>query len=182
MRGRGKKGLGNNYTLTFVLEFDLHLPMVSGLRNTIMNTDTQVGIANTTCGQKLVLQHALMDSNTFSHSSLGPCEGIVISQTLLSLLRLPLMCFLRRNICTQLCFFNFLNLYMCYQELMSRPKGGRSVQLRGTAFESERSRHFIWTYSQVGRKCCFHSQSTTLGAPRSRCNARVRTAPATIVK
>ena len=28
-----------------------------------------------------------------------------------------------------------------YQELMSRPKGGRSVQLRGTAFESERSRH-----------------------------------------
>ena len=32
--------------------------------------------------------------------------------------------------------------YWCTQELMSRPKGGRSVQLRGTAFESERSRHF----------------------------------------
>ena len=43
MRGRGKKGLGNNYTPTRALEFDLHVPL-SG------------------CG----------------------CEGIVISQTLLS--------------------------------------------------------------------------------------------------
>ena len=32
--------------------------------------------------------------------------------------------------------------YNYNQEFMSRPKGGRSVQLRGTAFESERSRHF----------------------------------------
>ena len=47
-----------------------------------------------------------------------------------------------------------------------------------------RDTSLIWTYSQVGRKCCFHNQSTTgtLGAARSRCNARVRTAPATIVK
>ena len=29
-----------------------------------------------------------------------------------------------------------------HQELMSRPKEGRSVQLRGTAFKSEGSRHF----------------------------------------
>ena len=33
---------------------------------------------------------------------------------------------------------------------------------------SYRDTSLIWTYSQVGRKCCFHSQSTT---PRSRCNA-----------
>ena len=48
---------------------------------------------------------------------------------------------------------------------MSRPKGGRSVQLRGTAFESERSRHFPYMdlFCQVGRKCCFHSQSAMLG-------------------
>ena len=32
--------------------------------------------------------------------------------------------------------------YMYYQVRMSRPKGRRSVQLRGMAFESERSRHF----------------------------------------
>ena len=31
----------------------------------------------------------------------------------------------------------------------------------------------IWIYSQVGRRCCFHSQSATLGAARSRCNVRV---------
>ena len=35
-----------------------------------------------------------------------------------------------------------LYMYRLNQELMSRPKGRRSVQLRGTAFESERSRHF----------------------------------------
>ena len=56
---------------------------------------------------------------------------------------------------------------------MSRPKGGRSVQLLGTAFESERSRHFPYM-DLFSSKCCFHNQSTTgtLGAPRSRCNAR----------
>ena len=27
MRGRGKKGLGNNYTPTRALEFDLHVPL-----------------------------------------------------------------------------------------------------------------------------------------------------------
>ena len=32
---------------------------------------------------------------------------------------------------------------------MSRPKGGRSVQLRGTAFESERSRHFPYNYGPI---------------------------------
>ena len=31
-----------------------------------------------------------------------------------------------------------------------------------------RDTSLIWTYSQVGRKCCFHSQRTTLHAPRSR--------------
>ena len=36
----------------------------------------------------------------------------------------------------------YIDIDIYYQELMSRPKGGRSVQLRGTAFESERSRHF----------------------------------------
>ena len=28
-----------------------------------------------------------------------------------------------------------------------------------------RDTSLIWTYSQVGRKCCFHSQSAMLGAP-----------------
>ena len=32
----------------------------------------------------------------------------------------------------------------------------------------------IWTYSQVGRKCCFHNQLATLHAQRSRCTACVR--------
>ena len=36
-----------------------------------------------------------------------------------------------------------------------------------------RDTSLIWTYSQVGRRCCFHSQSATLGAARSRCNVRV---------
>ena len=40
------------------------------------------------------------------------------------------------------CHVMYVNVSVCYQELISRPKGGRSVQLRGTAFESERSRHF----------------------------------------
>ena len=29
-----------------------------------------------------------------------------------------------------------------------------------------RDTSLIWTYSQVGRKCCFHSQSAMPGAPR----------------
>ena len=33
-----------------------------------------------------------------------------------------------------------------------------------------RDTSLIWTYSQVGRKCCFHSQSVALGDPRSRVN------------
>ena len=36
-----------------------------------------------------------------------------------------------------------------------------------------RDTSLIWTYSQVGRRCCFHSQSATLGAARWRCNVRV---------
>ena len=46
-----------------------------------------------------------------------------------------------------------------------------------------RDTSLIWTYSQVGRRCCFHSQSATLGAARSRCNVCVYGAAlATIVK
>ena len=57
---------------------------------------------------------------------------------------------------------------------MSRPKSVRSVQLRGTALNlNRRDTSLILTYSQVGRRCCFHSQSATLGAARSRCNVRV---------
>ena len=48
------------------------------------------------------------------------------------------------------------------QELMSGLKGGRSVQLRGTTFESERSRHFTYMDQEHdktggGRACNFHS-------------------------
>ena len=58
---------------------------------------------------------------------------------------------------------------------MSRPKGGRSVQLRTYSVERHlnlngRDTSLIWTYSQVGRKCCFHSQRATL-------HARVRVIP-----
>ena len=48
---------------------------------------------------------------------------------------------------------------------MSRPKG---VQLCGTAFKSEWLRHFPYSNSQVGCKCCFHSQSAVLDVLRSR--------------
>ena len=44
-------------------------------------------------------------------------------------------CSLQHGLC--LSHVNVSRRYMYYQELMSRPKGGRSVQLRGTAFESE---------------------------------------------
>ena len=37
-----------------------------------------------------------------------------------------------------------------------------------------RDTSLIWTYSQVGRKCCFHSQSATLGVPRSHYNVPLR--------
>ena len=58
------------------------------------------------------------------------------------------------------------NLLSYNEELMSRPKGGRSVQLRGTAFESERLQHFPYMdLFSSGAECCFHSQSTTLGIP-----------------
>ena len=55
---------------------------------------------------------------------------------------------------------------------MSRPKGGRSVQLRVERHLNLNGcdTSLIWTYSQVGRKCCFYSQRATLHAraPRSR--------------
>ena len=44
--------------------------------------------------------------------------------------------------CQTIAVTTLKRVYTLHQELMSRPKGGRSVQLRGTAFESERSRHF----------------------------------------
>ena len=37
-----------------------------------------------------------------------------------------------------------------------------------------RNTSLIWTYSQVGRKCCFHNQRATLHAQRSRCTACVQ--------
>ena len=37
---------------------------------------------------------------------------------------------------------------------------GRSVQLRGTAFD-DCDTSLLWTYSEVGHKCCFHSQRIT---------------------
>ena len=39
-----------------------------------------------------------------------------------------------------------------------------------------RDTSLIWTYSQVGCKCYFHSQRATLHALRSRCTARVYSA------
>ena len=44
-----------------------------------------------------------------------------------------------------------------------------------------RDTSLIWTYSQVGRKCCFHNQRATPHALRSRCTARVFTALAMTV-
>ena len=38
---------------------------------------------------------------------------------------------------------------------------------------NSRDTSLIWTYSQVGHKCCFHTQSATLGVPRSCYNVRV---------
>ena len=48
---------------------------------------------------------------------------------------------------------------------------GRSVQLRGTAFD-DCDTFLLWTYSQVGHKCCFHSQRITPHASRLRYTAR----------
>ena len=48
---------------------------------------------------------------------------------------------------------------------------GRSVQLRGTAFD-DCDTSLLWTYSQVGHKCCFHSQRITPHASRLRYTAR----------
>ena len=50
-------------------------------------------------------------------------------------------------------------------------EGGRSVQLRGTAFD-DCDTSLLWTYSQVGRKCCFHSQRIMPHASRLRYTAR----------
>ena len=71
----------------------------------------------------------------------------------------------------------------------SYQEGGRSVQLR-TIYSVERhlnpngrDTYLIWTYSQVGRKCCFHNhnQRATLPAQRSRRTACVYTALAMTV-
>ena len=62
----------DKYTLLWALEFDVHLPqvaMVSRLRNTIMNIDKQVDVADLiTCQRSiavLLLQYKLSLSNTF---------------------------------------------------------------------------------------------------------------------
>ena len=52
---------------------------------------------------------------------------------------------------------------------------GRSVQLRGTVFD-DCDTSLLWTYSQVGHKCCFHSQRITPRAARKRTYVRVYTA------
>ena len=48
---------------------------------------------------------------------------------------------------------------------------GRSVQLRVTAFD-DCDTSLLWTYSQVGQKCRFHSQRNTPHASRLRYTAR----------
>ena len=48
------------------------------------------------------------------------------------------------------------------QERMSRPKGGRSVQLRITVAFDDCDAFLIWTSTQVVQKCCFHNRRATL--------------------
>ena len=50
---------------------------------------------------------------------------------------------------------------------------GRSIQLRGTAFD-DCDTSLLWTYSQVGHKCCFHSQRITPRAVRKRTYVYIR--------
>ena len=60
---------------------------------------------------------------------------------------------------------------------MSRPMGGRSVQLRGAAFESKRSRHFPYMdlFSSGALSVVFIAKALAmLGVPRSLCNLRIQ--------
>ena len=56
-----------------------------------------------------------------------------------------------------------------YQELMSRPKGWKERLTRVEQHLNLNScdTSLIWTYSQVGSRCCFYTQRATLHAPRS---------------
>ena len=55
------------------------------------------------------------------------------------------------------------NLLSYNEELMSRPKGGRSVQLRGTAFESERLQHFpYWGERERAPSCGLNGRAVTI--------------------
>ena len=50
---------------------------------------------------------------------------------------------------------------------MSRSKGASNCVERHLNLNG-RDTSLIWTYSQVGRRCCFQSTTGTPGAPRSR--------------
>ena len=75
-----------------------------------------------------------------------------------------------------------LTVRLLHPKLTFQPDTSIRAELRPTPHYSvERhlnlnGRHtsLIWTYSQVGRKCCFHNQLATLHAQRSRCTACVR--------
>ena len=63
---------------------------------------------------------------------------------------------------------------------MSRLKGGRSYSVERNLNLNGSDTSLIWTYSQVGRKCCFHNQRAMLHAqrytPSVRALYRLRTA------
>ena len=56
---------------------------------------------------------------------------------------------------------------------MSRLKGGRSYSVERNLNLNGSDTSLIWTYSQVGRKCCFHNQRATLHAQRYTPSVRV---------
>ena len=58
---------------------------------------------------------------------------------------------------------------VCAQELM---KEGASNCVERHLNLNDCDTSLLWTYSQVGHKCCFHSQRITLHAPRLRYTAR----------
>ena len=71
-----------------------------------------------------------------------------------------------------LSFLSYFFKLVCYAQCISMHNYSRG----GTALTIV-VRHYcdtslIWTYSQVGCKCCFYSQRATLLAPRSRCTQR----------
>ena len=67
----------------------------------------------------------------------------------------------------------YLCIYVTWSLWAARRAEGASNCVERHLNLNGRDTSLIWTYSQVGRNCCFHSQSATLGAPRSLCNVHV---------